>query len=115
MSENTTYDLTVKVSTHNQQVTSETQYGVQFPDGSITWGIINPTAGAYHQIHVVDLVRDQHPMLVVKGVSGQSVHNWKELLKRRADEARIDIADYAEMHTLMKRTLMLSATAAEEV
>lgn len=110
-----TYALTIPVSIHNQQIINETQYGMKFPDGTIRWGMLDPNIGDYHAVAFKDIAAAERGISVGSAGASYSVQNWATYLKKQATAANISVEDYAEMHTLVKRTLVLAATAAEEV
>lgn len=112
---NSTYKLTVEVNTHEQHVASETQYGVRWPDGDITWGVINGDANWGKRIYLSDVVRKEFKRDEIKEISPYSVENWNRLTRERSMAAKLDEKAYLEMHTFVHRTLMLSATAPAEV
>ena len=105
----TTDNVTITVPNSEAKITSETQYGVRFPNGEITWGIIDRGSN-YRNVFIGDLIPGAAPQ-----VSDKSRANWEEMLKVRADKAQINVDSYAEMHTFVKRSITVAVTAPEDV
>lgn len=95
-------------------IETEIQYGVVWPDGTHTWSTISRGSGCSH-IAIAALVDGAD----TSGINDTSVQwspsYWDELLKTRADAAKLDVAEYRDMHRFIKRTVILSVTATEEV
>lgn len=104
----TTDNVTITVPNSEAKVTSETQYGVRFPNGQITWGIID-RGSSYRNVFISDLI----PGATNKR-SDRSESNWGEMLTNKADKAQISLDDYVKMHSLVKRTITIAVTAPED-
>jgi hypothetical protein len=96
--------------TGTAHVAQQTQYGVIWPDGTTTWQQIDRGMGTT-PIYISDIVPDNGE----KQVNAWSAQCWDELLKTRAGQALLDVDDYRDMHRFVKRHLVLTVTAAEEV
>lgn len=102
MSESAT-KMTIDVPDYTQGTTINTQYGMRFPDGTISWvtvpipGLINPL-----KVQAIHDGRDS------------SKDHWAASLKHRAEAARIDFDEYKEGHDIVKRTVILVTTDIEE-
>lgn len=97
-----TTDMTVKVRDYTEQTAVVTQYGMRYPDGTIQWD------------------KDDNTNYTVRFdsiVAGNSVTSmdWRRVLEKRAKTANIDVDDYASQHQLIKRTVVLAVTTAEDV
>lgn len=108
MSDTTSAPLTLSVHNYQPGVETLTQYGVRFPDGTITWARIETNRN--RDIIIADLV--PHPGEIVGAYSRM---DWDELLKHRAERAKLDLAEYTNGHDFVKRTLVIAITAFEDV
>lgn len=97
-------------STHIEQ---EIQYGVVWPDGTHTWKEISRGMGNT-AIEIAVLVLGTSAPNRTE-MSKWSTKYWDELLETRARDARLDVEEYRDMHRFIKRTIVLSVTATEEV
>ncbi|HCB59147.1 MAG TPA: hypothetical protein DEP82_14830 [Arthrobacter bacterium] len=97
-------------TTHIQQ---ETQYGVIWPDGTTTWQQVERGAGMT-PIHISRLVLGPLDPASTE-VSKWSPKYWDDLLESRSKSAKLDFNEYKDMHRFIKRTIVLSVTAAEPV
>lgn len=96
----------------DQHVTQETQFGVIWPDGTTTWESIDYSGAASQRIYISDLVPSSASPV---RRSGYSTTNWDRLIEHRAEQAKLDADQYRDMHRFVKRTVILSVTAAEKV
>ena len=105
--------MTTPCSTHykipdstEQHVGQSTQYGMRFPDGSIQWETIDCGAG-----------RNITVQYLANGGPEATTYQrwWDDTLKSRALSAKIDAAEYAIKHRIVKRSIILTVTATEDV
>lgn len=101
-----TSNHTIELHDNEPTIASFTQYGVRFPDGEINWTMID-RGSDYKNIWISDLV----PGGAYK--SRYSKDNWAEMLKSRAEKAKLSLQKYTEMHEFIQRTVMVAVTAAE--
>jgi hypothetical protein len=84
-------------------VTQHTQYGVRQPDGTVIWDGVRYKLGTI-LFDALALKPDNH-----------SQHrNWREYLDERAEAANVDKDEYAAKHQLIKRSVVVAVTAAED-
>lgn len=93
-------------STH---VGQETQYGIVWPDNTLTWQEITRGPGK-EPIPVSDIV----PGSTVPTIGKWSKTYWTEMLESRAGAAKLDVDEYRDLHRFVKRTIILSVTETEE-
>lgn len=99
----------------DSHIKQETQYGVVWPDGTHTWQTISRGAGGTPPIIIAALVPDADTSTCNTPSVEWSPSYWTELLETRAGAARLDVEVYRDMHHFIKRTVVLSVTATEEV
>jgi hypothetical protein len=86
----------------------QTEYGCRFPDGHHEWGSFTSNGNvpfAYASIIPTS----------GKEYSTRAMQEWRASLERKARSASIHPAEFIEEHTLVKRTVILVTTSAEEV
>jgi hypothetical protein len=105
-SDSSTDATTLSIPTYTQHTIVEAQYGMRFPDGTIKWTLIDNGAKSTN-IYFHDLV-DPSP-------HSYSPPNWEKYLQRKAEAASVDLHDYTAQHQLIKRTIVIAVTTAEEV
>jgi hypothetical protein len=98
-------NTTVAIKDNEQHLVTETQYGMRFPDGTINWehGFMT---GRGQRVHWGQLTKSEYT---------QDGNNWDAHLKSMAEAAHIDPAKYARQHQLVKRTIVVAVTEAEDV
>lgn len=101
MSENTT-PVTIAVMNNEPHTIVQTQHGMRFPDGSHVWETMQVSAGRY--VNFGGLARRE----------GVNRMYWNEYLTRQAEGAHVDPEAYAKSHQLVKRTVILVTTGAED-
>lgn len=97
-------------TTHIEQ---ETQYGVVWPDGTHTWQEIDRGMGQ-EPIRISRLVLGSDDPSST-ALSKWSPKYWDDLLAQRAEVAKLDVDEYRDLHRFIKRTIILSITATEDV
>ncbi|ALY10617.1 hypothetical protein FDH86_gp082 [Arthrobacter phage Tank] len=103
-------ETTVLIPNEVASTESITQYGVRWPDGTISWHVAKEVdTTRNNQVWVSDLIEDSG----IREVSSLSKQNWDKMLDLRSQQAKIDYDTYADMHTFLKRTLVVAVTAAE--
>jgi len=103
MSENHTNHI-LALPNKGVDVSSIAQYGMRFPDGSVNWEAEYATSSG-QKIKWGRLAdRDRH-----------HVYQWNQHLAKQASAAHIDATDYINGHQLIKRTVIVSVTGAEDV
>jgi hypothetical protein len=80
-----------------------TEYGCRFPDGHHEWRHFNDHLGV------------QYAYENVANHIGKAAAQWRGLLEARAERAHINPDTYEGQHTLVKRMVILTTTAPEEV
>ena len=94
---------TIAVTLDNDvpETSTATQFGMRYPDGSVKWT---------HD-------HDAYSIWFEEIANGRSsaLEDWNKRLDRRAQEAMIDPESYADGHTLLKRSIIVVTTKAEEV
>lgn len=103
MSKTTTTDLAFKVQDYGQDTHVLPQYGMRYPNGDIIWVQARTHHG--HTVSFAKLAKDH----------AYSMEAWDEGLRAAAKAAKIDAAEYAEGHQLVKRTVIVAVTEAEDV
>lgn len=98
----------------SSHIKQETQYGVVWPDGTHTWQYIERGVGTTH-ITIAALIDGADTTGLNDSSVKWSKSYWDELLTARAAAAKLDVSDYRDMHYFIKRTVILSVTATEEV
>lgn len=83
--------------TNDAEVITSKIHGVRFPDGTIRWDQNGTSTAAS----------------AAKNDVGRA--HWVHQLKERAKELHLDPEEFAAGHGLVTRTVIISATAAEEV
>jgi hypothetical protein len=91
-----------------------TQYGVVWPDGTITWEYIERGIGTT-SITIAALVDGADTSRYNDSSVKWSPSYWTELLEGRAAAAKLEYDEYRDKHHFIKRTVILSVTATEEV
>jgi hypothetical protein len=86
----------------------DTEYGCRFPDGHHEWGTFVDNGGVRHEY--ASIIPGSH-----REYSTRAMQHWQNMLTERAKRASIHPAEFIEEHTLIKRTVILVTTAAEEV
>lgn len=102
MSENTTTDLTFKVQDYGQTTQVAPQYGMRYPDGTITW---------------VSAATPNHERVDFKKLAdgdATTAARWNTAVQQRAEKAMISHIEYAAGHQLVKRTVIVAVTEIEE-
>lgn len=101
-----TYDTTITVPVEDEKVTTDTQYGVRWPNGEISWHMIDGGSNSRHIFFRALAERESTSL---------SAMNWKTLLDQRADKAKVDREVYESQHTFIKRTIVVAVTRPENV
>ena len=104
-------ELIIKIEDESVRIDTHTQYGMRYPNGEIEWDRLPGTRGIDgFPLHVRDLaVKDgSHSNFGV----GQ---RWTKHMEEQADKVKIDRAEYAVGHRIVKRSIIVSVTATEEV
>lgn len=83
----------------------ETQYGMQFPDGSFNW---ESKFTVSHSANV-------HWGKLAKGGNSTDRRNWEQYLQDKAQQAKINAQDYIAGHTLVSRTIVVAVTESQNV
>lgn len=97
-----TSKITVDVPVHATGMTSITQYGMRYPDDTVVWVWEQDPRG---DTHFVDLANGNY----------SATYNFTNRLKKRAESARLDVDQYIAEHQLLKRTIFVGTTDAEDV
>ena len=98
-----------------RQVPAErVQYGVVWPDGSLTWEQIPRSAGNT-PIMIASLVEGADLTDLSESSAKWGPKYFDDLLQARAGAALLDVDEYRDQHRFVKRTVILSVTATEEV
>jgi hypothetical protein len=82
---------------------TETQHGMKFPDGTITWG--DSRNSQYGPVNFTGLFNGNK----------YDVANWASRMRSLANNARIELEKYEAMHSFVKRTIILAVTGTEDV
>jgi hypothetical protein len=99
-----TMSLTITVPTETDGTHIKTQYGIRFPDGHHEWGLVTDYSG-------ISLAVEK----IAQGGHNDTTQRWGKTLARKAEAASIQLSEYAEAHTFLKRQVILVTTAPEEV
>lgn len=102
MSDNET-PMTIAVPNNEAQTVVQSQYGMRFPDGSHVWETMVVGGGRY--VTFGALARPD---------SGTNGRYWNSYLIEKAKDARVEPEAYAKSHQLVKRTVILVTTGAED-
>ena len=94
---------TIAVTLDNDvpETSTVTQFGMLYPDGSVKWAYDHDA----YSIGFEDIANGRISIL----------EDWNKRLDRRAREAMIDPETYADGHTLLRRSIIVVTTKAEEV
>jgi hypothetical protein len=84
------------------------EYGCRFPDGRVEWNTFTDYSNTPWGYGGLIPGSDQP-------YNTTAVERWGKTLRRKADAANIDPAEYVEAHTFIKRTVILVTTAPEEL
>lgn len=103
MSNTTSTDMAFKVQDYGQDTHVLPQYGMRYPNGDIIWVQARTHHG--HTVRFAGLAED----------NPNSMATWDEGLMRAAEAAKIDATEYSEGHQLVKRTVIVAVTEAEDV
>lgn len=85
-------------------ITHTTQYGMRFPDGTIQWQGMSLAPGRPIQFE------DLH-----KRTDYRTTTWWDDYLKAKSAGAHLDPGEYGNQHQIVKRTVVLALTEAEDV
>ena len=111
MSEAQHPDYTFRIPDLGENIQQHTQHGMRNPDGTVVWGEMRYTFRNGNtrlvQFHRLDPSSEQH--------SSGCAMDWQTVLADRAKAANMDVDEYAAQHQLVKRTVILVATASEDV
>jgi hypothetical protein len=102
MSNNTTA-TTIAIPDNEPHTTVQTQYGMRFPDGTHQWETMQVGGGRYVTFGAL-----------AKAEPGTNGLYWNDYLEGRAQSAHVDPEAYAKSHQLVKRTVILVTTGAED-
>ena len=80
-----------------------TQYGMRYPDGRVRWVKDHPIGSTPVDFQQLS---ERHP---------QTLAIWDAHLQQRAAAANIQLSEYREGHELIKRTIIVAVTDAEEL
>lgn len=83
--------------TNDAEIITASVYGVRYPDGTIRWDGNGSKA------------------CETAATSDDGLRRWVNKLEEKAQELHIDPETYSNGHKLLRRTVIISATAPEEV
>lgn len=87
----------------DKHVAQHDQYGMRFPDGSIQWDSMPYKLG-----------RISFDALVKTRKTSGTNQDWTQYLNTKAAEAKIDPEQYAKSHQLIRRSVIVAITEAED-
>ena len=82
--------------TNDAEVITTSIYGVRYPDGTIAWDSTQKV--------IEEAAKNENKKL-----------HWQQRLREKAQDLHIDPEPYVAGHTIIRRTVIISATAPEEV
>lgn len=95
------------------ELSTTTQYGIRWGDGSVDWTTTPSSSG--HVIYIHDLLGEKD-IAPLKQVSPRySKQYWESTLKAKASTARLPLDEFMDTYTFIKRTVTVSVAAAEKV
>lgn len=109
-----TNKTSIALPTHDDvALSTNTQYGIRWADGSIDWTTTASSTG--HVVYIHDLLPD-HEIGSIKRVAPRySKQYWESTLKSKAGAARMPLDEFMDTYSFVKRTVTLSVAAAETV